>query len=167
MTNNANEALAACPFCGGRGITHRNGLTSRWAVSCVSCDCKPRLSGFDNTEAEAIAAWNRRTPAAVVKQDLAGEGDKEAQSIWRCCIGDVTAAIDILKNRWVNSKRKAEREAGAELAKVAEAVWSVRSPAPSTYHEASESGRRLITLTRQILASGQIETGVEGAQPLR
>jgi len=55
------SALEPCPFCGGRGITHRGGLTSKWAVSCVNCDCKPRLCGFDNTEAEAIAAWNRRS----------------------------------------------------------------------------------------------------------
>ena len=60
--------MKACPFCGGRGISHRNPGLAQWAVSCTQCDCKP-LNHCARTEAEAIAAWNARaTPANPVAE---------------------------------------------------------------------------------------------------
>jgi RNA 3'-terminal phosphate cyclase len=58
--------LLPCPFCGARGITHRNSGLARWVVSCTRCDCKP-LNHMAQTETEAIAARNNR-PATVPKR---------------------------------------------------------------------------------------------------
>lgn len=60
----------------------------------------------------------------------------DTKAVWRCAVGDLTGAIDILKNLWVGSKRKAEREAGAVLSRVADYMWAYRDPAPENYEEA-------------------------------
>jgi len=50
-----SEELLSCPFCGGGA---RTGAWSTWYVKCI--DCGVEVIGL--TEAEAIAAWNRRSP---------------------------------------------------------------------------------------------------------
>ena len=76
-----SEELKACPFCGGEanGDGHtrysRPLLDTRWEdgseiteaffVNCIKCaisNDRPGLVGGYQTRAEAIAAWNRRTP---------------------------------------------------------------------------------------------------------
>ena len=65
------DSLLPCPFCGGEGLVHRvsgSGRLSR--VSCKNCDASPH---GQFSEAEAIAAWNRR--AALPTPDRRGCGD--------------------------------------------------------------------------------------------
>lgn len=78
------EALAACPFCGETEKivfpwTRIDAETTWWSAECHGCGLQilPRHS-----EAEAIAAWNRRPLAAPATDEpvsathmLAGEGD--------------------------------------------------------------------------------------------
>lgn len=77
--------LLPCPFCGGRAISHRNPGLARWAVSCTQCDCKP-LNHCARTEAEAIAAWNKRVPAtaltALTERVERMEGENRALKDW-------------------------------------------------------------------------------------
>jgi Lar family restriction alleviation protein len=58
--------LKPCPWCGGEVVMPRNiGAAFHW-VDCVECLADgPKTA----TRAEAIAAWNRRTPA-VSREEL-------------------------------------------------------------------------------------------------
>lgn len=89
------------------------------------------------------------------------EAERETQAVWRCAIGDVTSALDVLKNRWLASKRKAEREAGAVLSGVLDLVWAYRDPAAGTYQEANANGKKLAERVRAALAASP---GVEGGK---
>ena len=73
--------------------------------------------------------------------DAPKAGERECQSVWRCAIGDAVAAIDGLKDDWLTSKRKADREAGARLSDVLSLVWAARDPAPSNYSQANDFGK--------------------------
>lgn len=68
MTDNRTTELLNCPFCGGEAELHPTydmdaGNIDGWFAWCVNdtCECKPETGQFF-TEAEAIAAWNARTP---------------------------------------------------------------------------------------------------------
>ena len=76
---------------------------------------------------------------------------RECQAVWRCAIGDVTSAIDLLQSKWANSRRKHERAAGAELKELADLIWAARGPAPSNYSEAFQAGKRLHALVRSAM----------------
>lgn len=60
--------LLPCPFCGGKYVVaQQNGLKADktwawWEVVCHDCDISVRP--FDDRN-QAIAAWDRRTPAAL------------------------------------------------------------------------------------------------------
>jgi Lar family restriction alleviation protein len=59
-----NNELKPCPFCGGeaRLRPERLGIEKEWRVECEcwnSCGAATSFLG----KTEAIAAWNRRTPA--------------------------------------------------------------------------------------------------------
>jgi Lar family restriction alleviation protein len=65
MTNERAQtelpSLKACPFCGGDGRVFENPWEDgTWEAQCQTCEGGPahRMS-----EAEAIIAWNRRTPS--------------------------------------------------------------------------------------------------------
>lgn len=49
------EELIKCPFCGGEAEI--NGSNGTYWIDCNKCRAE---TGLSNTEAEAIAAWNRR-----------------------------------------------------------------------------------------------------------
>lgn len=51
--------LEKCPFCGGEVILEVNTL-SQYFFSCNGCNLIACFSGKEETEAEAIEAWNRR-----------------------------------------------------------------------------------------------------------
>jgi Lar family restriction alleviation protein len=55
------SALLPCPLCGGEASIGHIGERPRDAY-IVDCPCGASIDG--KTEAEAIAAWNRRTPPA-------------------------------------------------------------------------------------------------------
>ncbi|GLI99094.1 hypothetical protein [Sphingobium sp. BS19] len=87
------------------------------------------------------------------------EAEREAQAVWRCAIGDVVGTLDILKDKWLSSRKKAEREAGATLASVIDLVWAARSPTPKNYNEAFDAGRKLQARVR---ASHRLPTNKQG-----
>jgi len=63
-----SEKLRPCPFCGGCAVLldePQNGNWPWWNVVCKNC----YLSHYGaNTEAEAIAAWNRRADDQRLQQ---------------------------------------------------------------------------------------------------
>ena len=55
--------LKPCPFCGGEAILveltptpYNDQLLTYYSVGCIDCG----IGFYENTEDEAIAAWNRR-----------------------------------------------------------------------------------------------------------
>ena len=67
MTDTASIRLAACPFCGGEANIVRTMLPTpineSWGVSCNNTGLCQASIDCQATEAEAIAAWNRRAPS--------------------------------------------------------------------------------------------------------
>lgn len=59
-----NEELKTCPFCGGEAEIVISGGDRR--VDCKKCGAR---SDWYDTEAEAIAAWNRREASCTEKQN--------------------------------------------------------------------------------------------------
>lgn len=78
-----NVALAPCPFCGSANVKLRTSKSEMSWVACVACGLDaPTETG--QTEAEAVAYWNRRA-APALPQDVAAqikwlrkEADQEA-----------------------------------------------------------------------------------------
>ena len=73
-----SEKLLPCPFCGpGNSCVDlwHDDVAKRWRVGCGACGCSTGTSPRDKTQAPAIEAWNRRTPApggeAVEAGDIA------------------------------------------------------------------------------------------------
>ena len=57
-----NQGLKPCPFCGGDAeIWRARGERTVW-VGCMGW-CSVLVSEEYKTDAEAVAAWNRRTPS--------------------------------------------------------------------------------------------------------
>jgi Lar family restriction alleviation protein len=52
-------ALKPCPFCGSNNVKKDN-FSFGYCVMCTDCGCR---TDNENTEAKAIARWNRRTTA--------------------------------------------------------------------------------------------------------
>lgn len=60
-----NEQLLPCPFCGGKGDKAKTAFSHY--MTCIECNAD---GPFEKTEAEAIAAWNRRAqPAPTVQAE--------------------------------------------------------------------------------------------------
>lgn len=67
----SREVLRECPFCGGPCFA-RSDDDGMYYVSCLSVLCIARECGNEyKTEAEAIAAWNRRPVSPVQRQEMA------------------------------------------------------------------------------------------------
>jgi Lar family restriction alleviation protein len=89
--------LKPCPFCGGEAKlirTHPNPAidwggrygTTVWEVYCSNTDCPCEAgTGWKNTEAEAIEAWNTRHDERV---DFLEEVEVWAFYNMECCDGD-------------------------------------------------------------------------------
>lgn len=57
------EQLLPCPFCGpGQSVVSAwlDDVSNRWRVGCGRCGCSTGIHTRDESEAPAIAAWNRR-----------------------------------------------------------------------------------------------------------
>ena len=84
-----------CPFCGHVGLDFSDGSTYRWGLaSCAKCgatcgEIRREYPDKRGWHAEAIAEWNKRTPAA------ANEAFKErlAQAIEQMPFGDTAASF--------------------------------------------------------------------------
>ena len=63
-----SEELLNCPFCGSGAEIERGGFGEIFAA-CTKCWCHMGAA-WSTTEADAIAAWNRRTN----RDGLGGEG---------------------------------------------------------------------------------------------
>ena len=57
--------LLPCPFCGGAASLHNDTDSPCWFVGCSNSACPIEPCHYADTEAEAIATWNRRTPTPV------------------------------------------------------------------------------------------------------
>jgi Lar family restriction alleviation protein len=75
MRNEMNQVsdeptLAACPFCGGDELSHGHSFPPHQGeVQCHTCDAQI----FAGSEAEAIAAWNRRAPSPIEQPEHSGD----------------------------------------------------------------------------------------------
>ncbi len=60
-----SDAPARCPFCGSDkiGFSKADVGVDCGSVGCEKCQCEGPIGGNEN---RAIAAWNRRDPAAIV-----------------------------------------------------------------------------------------------------
>ena len=91
MTDSNATELKGCPFCGKKQAIHKE--FGSWILNTTSHDRKcimRKLLAFGmsgglvfNTEAEAIAAWNTRTPEQAVAATL-GAGECE----WQMAVGE-------------------------------------------------------------------------------
>ncbi len=77
----SNELLP-CPFCGGEGrimtALDHHAKAMRFCTTCTSC--RADMYHWVNTEAEAIAAWNRRYVCLDKNGDKVFAGDQV-----KCC----------------------------------------------------------------------------------
>lgn len=87
------------------------------------------------------ASRSKGEDVATLSEEMAR---RECEAVWRCAVGDFTGALDVLKNQWLGSRRKADRAAGEKLGKVLDLVWAARSPAPGSYSNAAKQGLVLI-----------------------
>ena len=63
-----HEPLKDCPFCGGAASLHNDTDSPCWFVGCSNSACPIEPCHYADTEAEAIATWNRRTPQPTQQQ---------------------------------------------------------------------------------------------------
>lgn len=131
MTNNANEALAAapCPFCAEALTLCADKDGEFWMHPGTVTDGECFMSG-QGIFPRNLGLWNRRTPAAVVKQDLTGEArEKLKRQLWEA-----------------EAQRDRSRNA--------------MDASTFTGRQRTERCHQEVKRLRQALASGQIETGV-------
>lgn len=121
MTN-SNDALRACPFCGERDVEpYRRPLSIVWHVYCTACE----IHGHgEPTEAEAIAAWNRR-PSPVAGGDL-----REALGLWLAYDAgnwnDNTTAMLAAYDKALTATRAALNQPSAPVEAVEPVAWMHR-----------------------------------------
>jgi len=76
---------------------------------------------------------------------------RESRSVWRCALADAVASLDLLKDRWVKSRRKHERDSGAVLSTLLDIIYAARDPAPDNYQAAVANGKTLLANVRQAI----------------
>lgn len=78
--------IKPCPFCGGEATVEpwHGGRASKRMVSCCAEDCSANPGVSGGTEAQAIAAWNRRSPAPSPASGESAEelSDAEAKRLY-------------------------------------------------------------------------------------
>ena len=128
-----------CPFC-GKALHVAGGSNPYATCRTDGCWMASRQIAIPLDDPNQVGPWNQRTLTAP---DDAGLVEREIQAVWRCALGDSVCALDHLKNKWIGSRRKAEREAGAQLSAVLDLVFAARNPAPASYVEATRLGEEM------------------------
>ncbi len=160
------ERDETCPACEGKTMGPgefciagcRDGKV-RWTTANVLRNVLPWLTSAERELKEARAALAEATglPSALAAMregvDRGMVDRTEVQAVWRCAIGDMVGAMDILKKQWLQSKRKAERQAGEVLSGVLDLIWAYRDPAPSSYEDTNENGKTLADRVRAALSA--------------
>ncbi|MEN2749269.1 hypothetical protein [Sphingomonas sp. T9W2] len=134
-----------CSECGGIGVLWDDGR----GYGDITGDEKPASASAEDQEPDPfddclgvhVEANARRHGLGYPR---GAEVDRECQAVWRSAMADAVGALDVLKGKWLHSRRKNEREAGAVLGAVLDALWSAREPAARSYREAFENGKALI-----------------------
>ena len=77
------EALKPCPFCGGAPVAtdRASDVTPTghiWFLTCFCGGYAARAHQMGDTEAEVIAAWNRRAAAALLREPPTDEAVAKA-----------------------------------------------------------------------------------------
>ena len=89
-------------------------------------------------------AGGLRPEPAVQSQPEALIPCADGGAIWRCGVSDTIGAVDILLREWKSSRRKALREAAAEMDAYLQRVHDLRmGHDPLTYRDAFEAGKAL------------------------
>jgi hypothetical protein len=143
------HALDPCPVTG----------VKRWIYAIAPTEEQARRDGAGafNTRQCDVRPLYAALPDPTHTREAEYNHPRECQSIWRCAIGDFVGALDVLKNQWTGSRRKADREAGAKLSGVLDLVWAARDPAPGSYFEASKLGKPMIERIRAALSAGSAQ----------
>lgn len=84
------DALLPCPFCGGAASLHNDTDSPCWFVGCSNSACPIEPCHYADTEAEAIATWNHRTPQPTQAQAGAmplTDERIEALPLWKRFVG--------------------------------------------------------------------------------
>ena len=88
--------LLPCPFCGGAASLHNDTDSPCWFVGCSNSACPIEPCHYADTEAEAIATWNRRTPTPVgVGPYGYVDADRAITEI------DDSIVLDAMRYRWL------------------------------------------------------------------
>ena len=102
-----NEKLKPCPFCGGEAEIVMSGGDRR--VDCKKCGAR---SDWYDTEAEAIAAWNRRVCVKQNAEKLDANSVASNQLNAKFTYADIEKMVKPLK--WINWKDDLGYCSGAE-----------------------------------------------------
>lgn len=105
--NTENEELKPCPFCGGEAEIVMSGGDRR--VDCKKCGAR---SDWYDTEAEAIAAWNRRVCVKQNAEKLDANSVASNQLNAKFTYADIEKMVKPLK--WINWKDDLGYCSGAE-----------------------------------------------------
>lgn len=106
--------LKPCPFCGGEArLYHCTGMVWEWRVACEACNVMVRRNAHkghdtDPGRADAITAWNTRSPSRNDVLEEAAMGIKDAweslpegyhskDDVQRWLVNDMSPAINILR----------------------------------------------------------------------
>lgn len=84
-----------CPFCESQPTAHNDTDGPFWVVACGNLECAAQPETSGKTEADAIAAWNRRTPPAVAP--------------WRSAVLDLIddyPGLALEQDRWLSRRVK-------------------------------------------------------------
>jgi Lar family restriction alleviation protein len=76
-----NTELLPCPFCGAHAETDFIPEHHSYAIECYSIGCAARV--IKETSEDAIAAWNRRAPAAQVPTKVTADMRRAFREAYR------------------------------------------------------------------------------------
>lgn len=90
--------LKPCPFCGGEAVPFNpfDNTDGTWCVLCSEC---ASATGFEQTEAQAIAAWNSRVEHGTLTAEQVSKATYAHSIHADCADADWQAIADELNSR--------------------------------------------------------------------